>query len=221
MGLKSVRTYPYLHPDIRAVIVVSDHNRDYLSFAYPEVKIYRVYNGIDPEKFRYRPIEAKKTIISCLPSKNPVDLSQAYHILMSRAHQGVNNIGNYDWAFIENMPEQEVARVLGDSLIFVFLSTEEGFGKMPLEAMLSGGLVAAYNGGPLLEYLNRENSFLSPKGDVLDVVMNIEKITEVFNRENNFLNQVSQNALNAASRYSLEREEESVLKTWEEIIESD
>lgn len=221
LGFEKPQIYPYLHPDTKAVMVVSDHNKDYLSFAYPESKIYRVYNGIESEKFIYQPLSKKKKIISCLPSKNSLDLTQVYHILMSRADQGLNRLADYEWSFIENMPEHDVVRVLRDSLIFIFLSTEEGFGRMPLEAMFSGSLVAAYNAGPLTEYLNERNSFLSAKGNILDVVRNIEKITQFFHEKNKFLDQVSQTALEAAYKYSMDREEKSVTNTWENIYRND
>jgi len=217
MGLTKVQAYPYLHPDVKGAIVVSDHNRKYLSFVYPDLKIYRVYNAIEPEKFRYRSVSDKKKLIACLPAKNLVDLSQVYHILRSRAHQGINQLKDYEWIFIENMSEQNVARAFGSSLIFIFLSTEEGVGRMPLEAMLSGSLVVAYNGGPLPEYLDDKNSFLSERGDVLGIVRDVEKIVQSFNEEKKLLEQVGKAAFETASRYSAKREKESVLKAWEEI----
>ena len=218
LGLKKPRIYPYVHPEVKAVIVVSDHNRDYLSFVYPELKIYRVYNGVDPDKYIYQPIDKKSKQIACLPSKNPLDLTQVYHILMSRADQGLSDLSDYEWVFIENMPETDVIDFLRDSLIFIFLSTEEGFGRMPLEAMLSGSLVTAYCGGPLVEYLSADNSFLSKKGDVIGIAKNIENITQSFSSNGDALRIKSQAALSGALEYSLQKEEESVLATWEDIL---
>ena len=217
LGFEKPKAYPYLHPDIKGVMVVSDHNREYLHFVYPESKIYRVYNAIEPERFMYQPVSNKKKIISCLPSKNPVDLSQVYHILMSRAEQGLNNLKEYEWIFIKNRSEAEVADILRNSLAFIFLSTEEGFPLMPVEAMLSGSLVAAYNAGPLTEYLYDRNSFIAPKGDVLDVVKSIEKITQFFSEDIGRLQMISKTAWETASQYSLQREEESIITVWQEI----
>lgn len=210
--------YPYLHPDIKGVIVKSDHNKEYLGFAYPGLKIYRVYNSIDPEKFVYQPIRNKKKMIACLPSKNPMDLSQIYHILLSRSDQGVNSLKDYEWVFIRNRPEADVIRILRDSLIFIFLSTEEGFGRMPVEAMDSGCLVVAYGAGPLSEFLHPENSFSFTKGDVISVVKSVEEITHSFPENIKKLQTISEAALKTASRYSLRREEESVVAAWHETI---
>jgi glycosyltransferase involved in cell wall biosynthesis len=218
LGLTKPRTYPYLHPDVKAIMVVSDHNKDYLSFAYPDLKIYRVYNGIEPDKYLHQPIDKKERQIACLPSKNSLDLTQVFHILMSRADQGMNNLANYNWVFIENTPETELIHILRNSLIFLFLSTEEGFGKMPLEAMLSGSLVVAYKAGPLMEYLTDNNAFLSAKGDIPDIVNNIEYITQPISENGLRLQATSERALHRALEYSPRKEEESVLTTWKEII---
>lgn len=217
LGFEKPKTYPYLHPDIKGVMVVSGHNKEYLHFVYPKSKIYRVYNAIEPERFMYQPISNKTKIISCLPSKNPVDLSQVYQISISRAEQGLNNLKEYEWIFIENRSEAEVVEILRGSLAFIFLSTEEGFGRMPLEAMLSGSLVAAYNAGPLTEYLYDKNSFISPRGDVLGVVKSIEKIAKFFREDIEQLQMISNTARATASQYSLQREEESVITAWQEI----
>ncbi|MBN1850760.1 MAG: glycosyltransferase [Deltaproteobacteria bacterium] len=218
LGLKKVRAYPYLDSDIKAVIVVSEHNREYLEFAYPGVKIYRTFNGVEDKKFTYQPVQQKKKQIACLPAKNPLDLAQVFHILSSRSVQGLNQTGDYQWSFIENLSETDVIRTLQDSLIFIFLSTEEGFPLMPLEAMLSGCLVVGYKAGPLLECLNNGNSFLCPKGDALAVARTIEDITTSLQSNAADLQTVSLAALNKAGEYSPKREEESIITAWEGIV---
>lgn len=218
LGLKKMHPYPYLHPDIEGVIVVSEHNREYLAFAYPELKVYRTFNAVEHEKFTYQPIKNKKKHIACLPSKNPVDLSQIYHILSSRAVQGLNNLQDYQWIFIQDMSEIDVIQTLRDSLLFIFLSTEEGFPLMPLEAMLSGSLVVAYKAGPLAEFLSDENSFLCAKGDILGTARVIEEITQSVQTNGINLQATSRAALEKAMDYSLQKEEECVINVWKSII---
>ena len=89
-------------------------------------------------------------------------------------------MGEYEWAFIQNRTEREVAAILRDSLILVFLSTTEGFGILPVEAMLCGSIVLGYRHGPLIEYLRPGNSYVSEAHDVLSVVRNLEEVTALF-----------------------------------------
>ncbi|MBW2056230.1 MAG: glycosyltransferase family 4 protein [Deltaproteobacteria bacterium] len=216
-GLREPEIYPYLHPDIIGVFVVSDHNREYLSFAYPRLKIHRVYYGIDPERFAYRPLKEKKKMIACLPAKNSMEVAQVYHQLISRSKQALNVLEDYEWVFIQNRSETEVTRILGDALLFIFLSTNEGFGLMPLEAMASGSLVVAYDSGASSEFLGPSNSFLSAPGDVLGIVRTVERITSLFPGDTRELQAVSEAALRGAREYSLQREIESVVAAWQEI----
>jgi hypothetical protein len=218
LGFNKPQPYPYLHPDIKAVMVVSEHNREYLTFAYPGLKIYRTINAVENKKFAYQTVQQKKKHIACLPAKNPVDLSQVYHILSSRAAQGLNTLEDYQWTFIENMPETDVIQTLQNSLIFIFLSTEEGFPLMPLEAMLSGSLVVAYRAGPLMEFMDKKNSFLCLKGDTLEVVKTVEAITASFQTNGANLQTVSDSAFEKALDYSLQKEEESIIMAWKGIL---
>ena len=75
-GFKPPPLYPYLHPDVKHVFVGSDHNLEYLTFAFPTLRVSRIYHAVDSGKFVYCPIEKKKKLIACLPSKNPVEVSQ-------------------------------------------------------------------------------------------------------------------------------------------------
>ncbi len=72
--------YPYLHSERRGVLVVSEHNKKYLSFAYPKLDIFRVCCGVDSEKFAFQPLNKKKKQIACNPAKRPLDISLLYHL---------------------------------------------------------------------------------------------------------------------------------------------
>lgn len=217
-SLQKPVSYPYLHPDIKGVMVVSDHNEKYLHFAYPELNIFRVYCGVNSETFAFRPLSQKKKIIACNPAKRPLDISLLYHLLQSRAEQELNHLGEYEWVFIENKTEKEVAQIMQDSLIFIFLSKEEGFPLMPLEAMACGCLVIAYDVGPVTEYLSAP--FLFKPGDMPSIAESIEMIAQSDAEKMEKWEIISRANRDVAERYSLQREEESVIAAWEAILQS-
>ncbi len=208
--------YPYLHPDIKGVLVVSMHNEKYLNFAYPKLDLFRVYCGVNLETFAFQPLKKKKKMIACNPAKRPLDISLLYHLLQSRAEQKLNVLKEYEWVFIENKTEKEVAQIMQDSLIFIFLSKEEGFPLMPLEAMACGCLVVAYGVEPVTEYLS--SPFLFEPGDILSVAGSIEAITQSYGEKMEW-ETISNNNREVALQYSLQREEESVVAAWKEILQ--
>jgi glycosyltransferase involved in cell wall biosynthesis len=211
--------YPYLSSEVRGVLVVSAHNQKYLNFAYPKLDIFRVYCGVDSEKFDFCPLQKKKKKIACNPAKRPLDISLLYHLLQSRSEQGLNVLRDYEWVFIENKTEIEVAQILQESLLFVFLSKEEGFPLMPLEAMACGCLVVAYNVGPMTEYL--PSPFLHEQGDMLGIASSIEAIAQSFAEDIEKWETISKTGRDIALQYSLQRESESVIATWEEILQKE
>jgi hypothetical protein len=219
-GLAAPKPYPYLHPDIKAVLVKSTHSLEYLTFAYPRQKFFRVYDGVDESRFPFVPARKKKKLIAAPKHKNQLDLMQVFHQIQSRTAQELNGLDGYEWVFIDDMPETEVAKTLGDALAFIFLSTIEGFGIMPLEAMLSGCVVAAYDVPPLTEYLSTGNSLLSPRGDIAGIVRTIETAAEDFSQSPEKLSTMVCSARSSARQFSLAREEASVVDAWQSLIQS-
>lgn len=209
--------YPYLHPDVKGVLVVSKHNEKHLRFAYPKLDIFRVYCGVNLETFAFQPLSQKKKVIACNPAKRPLDIASLYHLLQSRAEQGLNNLRGYEWVFIENKTETEVAQILQDALVFIFLSKEEGFPLMPLEAMACGCLVITYGVEPMTEYLS--SPFLFEPGDVLNVARSVEAIAQSYGEAVGW-ETISKDNREAALQYSLQREEASVIAAWREILQS-
>jgi hypothetical protein len=218
-GFKRPLFYPYLHPDTQGVMVVSEHSQKYMKFTYPKLNIFRVYNWLDFENFTFRPLRHKKKKIAFNPDKKPLDLGLVYHILQSRSEQGLNVLEDYEWVLIKDKSEREVSQILQESLIFIFLSKEEGLALMPLEAMACGCLVAAYGVEPLTEYLPSPYQFA--EGDILGIVENIEAITRSFPEDISQWQAISETGRDVARQYSLQAAEESVIRVWETILHQD
>ncbi len=208
--------YPYLDPEVVAALAVSEHNLEYLRFAYPRLHVLRVRYGVDSTRFVPRPLAEKKRAIACA-NKAPQELYALLHLLQSRARQGLNRLRDYDWVLLQGKSEAGVAALLNDCQLLVFLSTAEGLPLTPLEAMLSGCLVAAYGAGPQQEYLPTQFRF-GPH-DLLGMARWIEALADLSAPQLAEWQAVADAGRTAALSYSLEREEESVLAAWSRIGE--
>lgn len=215
-GWKKIEQYPYLHPDIKAVMVVSEHSKKTMQFMYPEQKIYRVKCGVDLNKFSYKLLKEKQKIISCNPDKRPLDISLLFHMLKSREAQKLNALNEFEWSFIYKKNEFEVIKILQDSLIFIFLSREEGFGLMPIEAMACGALVFSFDTYPLKEFIPSE--FLFEPSDFTGMAEKIEFICNDYQKNMDYYQNISQKGFEIARQYSLQEEKKSLLDVWNDII---
>lgn len=214
-GWEMPPAYPYQDPTVVCAFAVSEHNREYLQFAYPHLKVLRVDPGVDGGVFAHTPLREKRRIISCV-QKAPGLLLTLYHALQSRAAAGLNNLKEFEWVFLDGRTEQEVAAVLRDSLLFVFTSIEEGLGRMPVEAMSSGCLVAGFASGPMKEYLPAE--FMFEVGDMTGMARFVESVAASFPGSVERWQSVSEEGSKKALAYSLERQERSVIDAWELVL---
>ena len=199
-------------------IVKSEHNKKYLQFAFPNLPVFRVVNGIDAQRFRFVPATQKKRRIACLPSKGEMDLTQVIHLVEARARQGLNSLAAVEWAHLKNMTEAEVAAALQDALCLVFLSTHEGIGRLPLEAMLSGAVLACYAAGPVPEYASEDVAITAQVGDIPSLVAGIERIATWHSEGDPRLQQMMDRARAVAGWHSMERETETVLEAWRHLL---
>jgi glycosyltransferase involved in cell wall biosynthesis len=207
--------HPYDHPEVVAVITVSEHNRDCLSFAFPHLPVQRVYYGIDPAAFAHQSLGSKRKQIASIP-KAPGQLLTLYQVLQARAARKLNALADYEWVFIENRSAREVERILQDSLIFVFLSIEEGLALMPLEAMSAGCLVVAYDCGPQREFLQDAQRFAV--ADIVGMASFIEEVAAAFPDKMDRWQGALTASRETALCYSRAREESTLLEAWEEIL---
>lgn len=215
VGTECPAQYPALAPDVVAILAVSQHNQRHLQFAYPSLEVLRVDVDVRPQIFRYCSLSDKQPIVACI-QKTPNHLYTLYHMIKSRAVSNLNMAGRFAWTFLRNLTELQVADTLRRSLIFVFLSVDEGFPRMPLEAMACGCIVASYGHGPLREYLPKAYQF--EHSDLVSIASFIETIMESFpNRLEKYQDEVSLGRKIALS-HAAAQQERSVLKAWEKIL---
>lgn len=217
-GFRNPPEYAYLRDDVIGAMVVSDHNRASLEFAFPRLRVHRVVNGFDTARFAFGEASGRKLQIACLPTKAEVDLTQVIHLVNARARQGRNTLSAVEWVHLRGLPEAEVAKVLRESLALLFLSIQEGLPRLPIEAMLSGAVVAGFTGGPLGECLAADRAVVAPTGDVVSLVEGLERIGRWFADGDPRLADLTGRAREAASWHSFAREEQTVLAAWDALL---
>jgi glycosyltransferase involved in cell wall biosynthesis len=133
--------YPGWTPD-PAVWTVSEESVEVLSRVHPELPVALVPNPIDAEVFR--PARWRSRSIAWMPRKRRVEAA-----LLSQIFANDPRSAGVELREISNLPQAEVARILGDTSVFIALGgpTGEGFGLPVAEALAAGCLVIGYPAG--------------------------------------------------------------------------
>ena len=203
----------YNNPDLLGVIVVSENSKKYLEYTFPKSPIHRIHLGINTSKFIYNKASKKKQI-AFMPRKLEDDIIQIINILKIK-----NNIKNWDFVSINNKSEEEVAKILNESLIFLSLNHKEGFGLPPAEAMASGCIVIGYAGQGGEEYFNPNFSIKIDEGNIIQFVEKVEEITLKYEKNDFGVIKMPQYANDyILNNYNLKKEEESIVSTWKKIL---
>jgi glycosyltransferase involved in cell wall biosynthesis len=207
-------TTAYRDPGVVAALVVSEDSHRYLSYVFPELKVFRVHLGVDVTKFCFREFARKRRRVAFMVRKHVEDARQVINILKFRGA-----LDGWEIAAIENLKESEVAQVLEESMVFLSFGYPEGFGLPALEAMLCGCLVAGYHGNGGREVLRPEISWPVEAGDILGFARVAENLLRQVDASPSELSRKTVEAREFVSReYSMERERQDVLKFWDEVM---
>lgn len=203
---------PYTNKNTIATIVASEDAKKYLSFAFPNIDLYRLHLGIDSSKFYYS--DKKKKQIAFMPRKLGEDVNQVISILKIR-----NNLNNWKFVPIEDKNEDQVAGILRESSIFLSFNYKEGFGLPPAEAMACGCIVVGYQGRGGIEYFNPDFSFPVMDRDIISFAEKIESLIYEFDNKTELMISKGKLASNfVLNKYSFENEEADIIKIWNEIL---
>jgi len=196
----------YNYDDALATLTVSEDSARYLRHAFPNACIFRTVNGIDP-KLYYYDAGQKREQIAFMPRKNPDCAKQIICILRAR---GVK----YPIVPIDEVSREEAARIMRESKIFMNFAELEGFGMPPAEAMACGCVTIGHHGGGGREFLKSPCAIPIGYEDIVGYVKAVEaaitdEITVDVQAASDFIHR----------EYSPERESESIVNAWREILE--
>ena len=210
--------YPWHRDDVRAILTVSDHNAELMRLAAPGCPVLVTYNRIEIEDFPYRPWSEKKDLVAvnwpARERKNPRHTRMLLNLLRSRAAALDTPFGGWRIQVIENLSDAELRRTLAEARLLFFLSSDEGLGLLPLEALAAGTVVAGYDLGPLDEFLpaeyRREWADMAGLVELVEAVADPERAGE--------WERLTRQARPVAERYSKDRQVASVLEAYRGLL---
>lgn len=203
---------PYRHRNVFATLINSVDGQEYLRFAFPDLPTHRFRLSIDASLFRYQPEKKRQICFSRI--KNESDAMQVVNILKFRG-------ALRDFAVVPfiNVPQREVARLYGDSAIFLSFGYPEGFGLPPAEAMACGCVVVGFHGGGGREFFRPEFSYPIEQGDIVGFARTVEEVIECFDRQPEQMQVKGRAAADfIKNNYSAELEEQEVIGAWRDIV---
>lgn len=200
---------PYSHPEVLATVVISEQNRNYLRYVFPDHHLHRNHYGINPRVFSCH--GAKKKQMAFMIRKIAFEVEEVINLLKFRG-----NLREFTLVIIDKMPEQEVARTLQESMIFLSFSNREGCPMPPMEAMACGCVVIGYDGFGGREYFKEEFSYPVPEGDSVRYCQSVEKaIQDYYDDPAAFINKGRRASEFISREYSEAREEADILEFWD------
>jgi hypothetical protein len=203
---------PYHLPDCIGAVCVSENNLAYLKLAFPQLQLERIYYSISELKFS--PAKKKKQI-AYLTFKNKKDVTQVINLLTLRGH-----LFDYELVPVQGN-EDTVARYFNESSVMLNFGNVEGFGLPPAEAMLSQCVVIGYHGEGGKEFMLPEHCFPISNGDIISFVKTVETVIARLNQDEGVFNNMTLRARDFIKKeYSRNREIESVINAWRNLIAS-
>jgi hypothetical protein len=157
----------------------------------------------------FRPHEKRRQIV-CMPRK----MMREAQMMMPLFRVRHPDLADVPWTAIDDMPEEEVARRLGQSAVFLSLSVDEGLGFPPLEAMAAGALVAGFHGEGGRDYATPENGEWVAPDDVIGAVDALARVMRIWDAGGPEAQARRAAGFATAARYSAAAMEEALVAFW-------
>lgn len=190
------------YSNAKCILSISDDTSECIKLAFPDTasKIHRLTVSLDAAKFN--PKQDKKNIITYMPRR----LSRHSQLVLFF----LKNHLPKEWEVvpIDNMTEEDVARLLNSSKVFMSFSELEGLGLPPLEAALAGNIVIGYHGEAGREYWHESPFKLINCGDIKQYAFNV---IQTLNQIDDGTLSIDEDSIHRlANQYSEQRERELI-----------
>ncbi|GAA4011203.1 hypothetical protein GCM10022247_36920 [Allokutzneria multivorans] len=149
-----------------SVWAVSGESAAVLSRLVPSLPVELVPNSVDTALFR--PGDRREWTVAVMPRKRPQEYALLKRLLGADSRVSVREL--------TGATEHEVARVLGETSVFVALGDHESFGLPVAEALASGCHVVGYPAGGGAELFTAPGTFEVPDARPLLLVEEIVRV---------------------------------------------
>lgn len=199
----------YRHPDIQAVVTVSEDSRQLLveGCGIAADRCAVLINGIDQTLFHAPAVKRRRVVFL---GRKHVDHARKV-ALMASAHPRLQGI---DFVELPRLRHDEVAAALREALLFLSCGHPEGFGLPLAEAIACGCLVVGYHGLAGRDFALPHMRVVE-FGDLLGLLQGIDAEIQRFDADPaQVIDERVKASQTIQARYGLEQERECCLRTW-------
>ena len=176
-----------------------------------DVDTHRLTLSVERPGLHYR--QDKKLQIAYMPRKRRQDAKIIVSALKSRA-----DMADVTFLAIENVTEDALQSILGESLMFMSFSSQEGFGLPPAEALSAGCLVVGYTGVGGDEYLTPDVAFPIQDSDIVTFIETVQAVIGEYKADPTRLDKMRKTASEfILGKYNAADAQANLLKAWAEI----
>jgi hypothetical protein len=196
---------------VSAVICPTQHVAAFCSRRFPGLETFVIPNPLDQATFK--PRLPKRLQIAFGPRKRPMEAAFVYDLF--RAENPTWQ--TVPWTVIDKMPEAEVARILGESAVYLALGRFEACGLSALEALSSGCVVAGFTGTGGWDYATSRNGFWAAEDDLLGCTAQLAEAVRLVTEGKQPYQEMVADSQATAAAYNEERFVASLLACWRQL----
>jgi len=158
----------------------------------------------------FSPAAQQKRQIAYMPRKLAAD-APFIEATFKRRHPRYADV---PWVSIDHLAQHDVARIMGESAVFLSLSHKDSLGLPPLEAMASGCLCAGYHGDGGRTYMTADNGWWADDGDWLACVDGLAAALAVYDGDAGDPAAYHRAMASTVEQYSPQRLEAALVDFW-------
>jgi hypothetical protein len=208
-GLGSRRDYADY--GVRVLICPGQVVAAYCRRRFPALHTLIVQNYVDSNVFRFQ--RAKRLQIAYIPRKRPAEVGIINDLFRAENPKWAD----IPWLQIVNVPEAEVARVLGESAVYLSLCRFEAFPLTVLEALASGCVIAGFTGIGGREIATAGNGFWAAEDDCVDCVDQLTEAVRLVVEGGDGWREMAEASVRTALLFGRERFVERLVTCWREL----
>ena len=211
---EAVSRHYFSHRQPLAVITTSAFTTEFVRFSFPRIDVHEVRPSIDPVLFTPDDGEHPKRI-AYMPRKG----AQADAEILLRMFEDRDTLRDWEIRPLNGLREDRVATELRSASIFLAVSTREGFGLPPLEAMAAGCYVVGYHAIGGREYMRPEFCSAVEPGDICQLAYELERVIALEAAQPGWLREHGLRASRFVhEQYSPEREQSDVVRIYSDLM---